>query len=195
MALTVPTAGELRRRAFIAYGEVPGGQEFATATMNTFGNRAVNRFALDSGIVIGSCRTARPTQTTTAPAEALVVLPAGLFDVRRVVHERREYGGSSYLTDLRHATQNALALTYGPQWAYALGTNVGLAPTAMRYYRKGNQIVGFFPCNLAGHTAGTAVIWTSKVPDPMMTDTAPSAIPARVHAWRGLGHLPTDGRA
>ena len=178
MALTVPTAGEMRRRAFLAYGEVAGGGEFATATMNTFMNRAVTRFALDSGIVVGSCRTARPTHTTTAPAESLVILPAGLFDPRRVVHERRAYGGVAYLTDVRHATQKSLALTYGSSWAYAKGSDVGVAPTTMRWYRKGSQIVGLFPCNMTGHTAGTAVIWCSKVPDAITHDTAPLTIPA-----------------
>jgi len=178
MALTVPTGGEMRRRAFLAYGEVAGGGEFATATMNTFMNRAVTRFALDSGIVVGSCRKARPVNTTTAPGEALATMPAGLFDPRRVVHERRAYAGAAYYTDLRHTTQRYLALAYGPEWSYAIGSEAGVAPTAMRWYRKGSQIVGFFPGNMSGHTVGTAVIWCSKVPDPMNTDTAPLTIPA-----------------
>ena len=178
MAVTVPTAGEMRRRAFLAYGEVPGGAEFATATMNTFMNRAVTRFALDSGIVLGSFRTARPVHTTTALAEALVVLPQGLFNPLRVVHERREYGKAAYYTDLRHTTQRYLALAYGPEWSYAVGSEVGVTPTSMRWYRKGSQIVGFFPGNMSGHTVGTAIIWCSSVPTAMGHDTAPLTIPA-----------------
>lgn len=174
MALSAITKAGIRGRAFDRYGEEAGGAEFSTSIMNTFVRVAVEEFALRTGIVIGSTRAARPSSSTS---EALVRLASGMFDVGRIAHERAQYAGAAYKTDVRHITQNFLALAYGTNWAYASSANVGGNPAAMRWYRKGRDYIGFFPAYLA-HTAGTVVIWSSKVPDVLANDTSPCQVPA-----------------
>ena len=173
MAVGDVTKAGLRTRAFESYGEEAGGYEFSTGMMGTFIRNAVEDFALRSGCVIGSGRTARPTATT---GEALITLASGVFSITRVVHERQFAGVAGMSDDIGHTTRASLALWYGADWMLASGTSAGAGATSQKWYRKGARFIGIFPASLV-HTAGTIVHWGAKIPDVMANETSPCKVP------------------
>jgi len=174
MPLAGFTKSELVARAYSQYSEVAGQGFFSTAMMGTFAQNAVREFAVQSQCVIGSSRKARPTASS---GEAVLTLPTGLFSPWRVIHERH-FGSSGKVNEVEYTSESRLGLWYGGAWLSSSEATVGTSPNTHRWYRRDHNALGFFPPVMTA-TAGTAVVWSFRVPTAMSTSTADCGIPAQ----------------